>query len=193
MSVDLQLFILSYAIISLFYPQISLGTVDIFQGREAKIVIVSLVRNTGTFETENAPIGFLKVCVCSCEPTTALLKYLRQSSNRINVALSRAKHGLYVLGNASNLRKNKTWSTVLDEMELRGQIGPGIPIICPRHPDQTQLVSKPGDLTRYAPSGGCLLPCGTQLPCGHICPSVVSVVSHESSGDLDIHCAFVVP
>lgn len=99
---------------------------------------------------------------------------MRQSSNRINVALSRAKHGLIVLGNASNLRKNKTWSTVLDEMEVRGQIGPGIPIVCPRHPDQTQVVSNPGELDRFAPGGGCLLPCGTQLPCGHICPSVVS-------------------
>ncbi|EKM48784.1 uncharacterized protein PHACADRAFT_202401 [Phanerochaete carnosa HHB-10118-sp] len=95
---------------------ISLGTVDIFQGREAKIVIVSLVRNTGTFETESAPIGFLK------------------SSNRINVALSRAKHGLYVLGNASNLRKNKTWSTVLDEMETHGQIGPGFRLSAPATP-----------------------------------------------------------
>lgn len=42
-------------------PQIRLGTVDIFQGQEAKIVIVSLVRNTGAFETGSASIGFLNV------------------------------------------------------------------------------------------------------------------------------------
>ncbi|CCM04279.1 uncharacterized protein FIBRA_06450 [Fibroporia radiculosa] len=89
---------------------IRLGTVDIFQGQEAKIVIVSLVRNSGTFETGTASIGFLK------------------SSNRINVALSRAKHGLYILGNAANLRRNSTWSTILDEMEAREQIGHGLPI-----------------------------------------------------------------
>ena len=41
--------------------KIRLGTVDIFQGQEAKIVIVSLVRNTGSFETGSASIGFLKV------------------------------------------------------------------------------------------------------------------------------------
>lgn len=41
--------------------QVRLGTVDIFQGQEAKIVIVSLVRNSGTFETGSASIGFLKV------------------------------------------------------------------------------------------------------------------------------------
>jgi len=44
-------------------PQVRLGTVDIFQGQEAKIVIVSLVRNSGEFDTGNASIGFLKVAV----------------------------------------------------------------------------------------------------------------------------------
>ncbi|KAI0696188.1 hypothetical protein BC835DRAFT_1272285 [Cytidiella melzeri] len=134
--------------------QIRLGTVDIFQGQEAKIVIVSLVRNTGTYETHSASIGFLK------------------STNRINVALSRAKHGLYILGNASNLRKNATWSTIIDELEDRNQIGPSLPIVCVRHPDQAQMISQPGELSRFAPGGGCLLPCATKMPCGHICPAV---------------------
>ena len=46
-----------------FCLQIQLGTVDIFQGREAKIVIVSLVRNSGEFDAGSASIGFLKVRV----------------------------------------------------------------------------------------------------------------------------------
>ena len=46
-----------------FNLQVRLGTVDIFQGQEAKIVIVSLVRNSGEFDTGNASIGFLKVTV----------------------------------------------------------------------------------------------------------------------------------
>ncbi|KZT65176.1 hypothetical protein DAEQUDRAFT_539533 [Daedalea quercina L-15889] len=132
---------------------VRLGTVDIFQGQEAKIVIVSLVRNSGTFETGSASIGFLK------------------SSNRINVALSRAKHGLYVMGNAANLRRNETWSTILNEMEARDQIVHGIPVVCARHPDQVQTVTKAGELSRLAPGGGCLLPCGFRLACGHLCPS----------------------
>ncbi|KXN80629.1 Helicase required for RNAi-mediated heterochromatin assembly 1 [Leucoagaricus sp. SymC.cos] len=40
---------------------VRLGTVDIFQGQEAKIVIVSLVRNSGQIDTGSASIGFLKV------------------------------------------------------------------------------------------------------------------------------------
>ena len=47
-------------------PQVRLGTVDIFQGQEAKIVIVSLVRNSGEFDTGNASIGFLKVTISPC-------------------------------------------------------------------------------------------------------------------------------
>ncbi|KAH9887903.1 hypothetical protein C8Q73DRAFT_808008 [Cubamyces lactineus] len=132
---------------------VRLGTVDIFQGQEAKIVIVSLVRNSGQCDTGSASIGFLK------------------SSNRINVALSRAKHGLYILGNAANLRTNPTWSTILDEMESRNQVGSGFPVVCPRHPEQRNLISKPGELATIAPAGGCLLPCSHRMNCGHVCPS----------------------
>ncbi|KAF8265013.1 hypothetical protein EI94DRAFT_400563 [Lactarius quietus] len=133
---------------------IRIGTVDTFQGQEAKIVIISLVRNSGTFEEgQGASIGFLK------------------SSNRINVALSRAKHGLYILGNASNLRKNETWRTVLDEMDKEDQLGYGFPIICPRHPNARHIISEPGQIPLHAPAGGCARPCEYRLSCGHVCPS----------------------
>ncbi|KAK7060167.1 hypothetical protein VNI00_000931 [Paramarasmius palmivorus] len=92
---------------------IRLGTVDVFQGDEAKIVIVSLVRNSGTFEADGAPIGFLK------------------SSNRINVALSRAQHGLYIFGNAANLRQNDTWKTIIDEMEDKDELVTSMTICMP--------------------------------------------------------------
>jgi hypothetical protein len=57
------------------------------------------------------------------------------------------------MGNASNLRKNPTWSTIIDEMEKRGQIGPGFPIACGRHPDQVKMISAPGQLPKVAPLG----------------------------------------
>ncbi|KAH9038181.1 hypothetical protein EDB85DRAFT_526111 [Lactarius pseudohatsudake] len=141
---------------------IRIGTVDTFQGQEAKIVIISLVRNSGTFEEGKSSIGFLK------------------SPNRINVALSRAKHGLYILGNASNLRKNETWRTVLDEMEKEDQLGYAFPIICSRHPDERQLISEPEQIPTRAPGGGCLRPCEYSLSCGHVCPSMCHT-------DLDNH------
>ena len=57
------------------------------------------------------------------------------------------------MGNASNLRKNPTWRTILDEMEKQGQIGFGFPIVCARHPDQVKIISEPGQLPKVAPLG----------------------------------------
>ncbi|KAI3401213.1 hypothetical protein diail_11919 [Diaporthe ilicicola] len=57
---------------------VRLATVDNFQGEEAKVVIISLVRSN-----PQKRCGFLR------------------TSNRINVLLSRAKHGCYIIGNAT--------------------------------------------------------------------------------------------
>lgn len=57
------------------------------------------------------------------------------------------------MGNASNLRKNSTWSTILDEMEKEDQIGFGFPIVCARHPEQVKIISEPGQLPKVAPLG----------------------------------------
>ena len=65
------------------------------------------------------------------------------------------------------------WSQIIDEMENEDQVVDALQLICPRHPDQTQLITKPGEIGRFCPGGGCLLPCATQMPCGHICPSSV--------------------
>lgn len=57
-----------------------LATIDNFQGKEAKVVIVSLVRSNA----KNRP-GFLK------------------TPNRINVLLSRAQYRIYIIGNAETI------------------------------------------------------------------------------------------
>ncbi|KAI0332312.1 P-loop containing nucleoside triphosphate hydrolase protein [Cubamyces sp. BRFM 1775] len=143
--------------------RVLIRTIDNFQGEEAKIIILSLVRNAGGSEKDDAifghntkgrvNIGFLK------------------SENRTNVALSRAREGLYILGNAQNLSaKSKMWRTVLDELDKRDCLGNAFPVVCQRHPDAVQHVSKPGELPRLAPDGGCLLQCDTRLSCGHLCP-----------------------
>jgi len=60
---------------------------------------------------------------------------------------------MYILGNASNLRQNPTWRTIIDEMETKEQIGFGLPISCPRHPDQKAVITEPGELSQKAPEG----------------------------------------
>lgn len=46
--------------------QVRLGMVDIFQGQEAGIVIISLVHNSGQINSSSGSIGFLKVCPTAC-------------------------------------------------------------------------------------------------------------------------------
>ncbi|KDN37126.1 hypothetical protein RSAG8_10335, partial [Rhizoctonia solani AG-8 WAC10335] len=142
-------------------------TLDNFQGEEGEVIILSLVRNSGTpfdghvsslqYTGERSPIGFLRDEA--------------QSTNRANVGLSRAKHGMYIFGNAPELaRGSKMWATVLQELHQAGNIGTALPISCQRHPDYVKWIDQPGRLPIASPDGGCLLPCAEPLPCGHICP-----------------------
>ena len=67
-----------------------LSTVDNFQGEEAKIIIISLVRSN-----DERKCGFLK------------------TSNRINVLLSRARHGMYIIGNSYTASSVSMWAVSL--------------------------------------------------------------------------------
>lgn len=136
--------------------QIYLRTVDNFQGEEAKIVILSLVRNAGSADVldpkTNATIGFLR------------------SNNRSNVALSRAQHGMYILGNAEQLAgASDMWRSVVNDLADQGAVGPGFPICCKRH-GQVVFIDAPGKLPLVSPNGGCNQPCDkTLVKCGHKC------------------------
>jgi hypothetical protein len=128
-----------------------IATVDNFQGEEADVVILSTVRNNS-----QRKVGFLS------------------ESNRVNVALSRARKGLYILGNAALLSTSpsscKMWRDVLSLMQSRDQVkSDGIPLVCSLHPDRETLVKAPDDFDRCI-DGGCSLPCETRLNCGHQCP-----------------------
>ncbi|KAI1449992.1 hypothetical protein F5Y02DRAFT_406546 [Annulohypoxylon stygium] len=127
---------------------IRLATVDNFQGEEAKVVVISLVRSNNMNKC-----GFLS------------------TSNRINVLLSRAQHGMYLIGNANTYRHVPMWAKVLRILERNGNIGKELELQCPRHPNPEEplLVSKADDFLRIAPEGGCILRCDRRLPCGHSC------------------------
>ncbi|GES78947.1 P-loop containing nucleoside triphosphate hydrolase protein [Rhizophagus clarus] len=133
--------------------QVTLRTVDNFQGEEANIVIISLVRNSSK-EDDRGKIGFLK------------------STNRSNVLLSRAKHGMYLLGNAELMANEspKMWAKVIEILKSRDQVGDSFPILCPQHPNNRNKVKVPQQFSEFAPDGGCLESCGRKLDCGHLCP-----------------------
>ncbi|KAI1135213.1 hypothetical protein F5Y05DRAFT_185380 [Hypoxylon sp. FL0543] len=127
---------------------IRLATVDNFQGEEAKVVVVSLVRSNNANKC-----GFLS------------------TSNRINVLLSRAQHGMYLIGNANTYKHVDMWAKVLGIFAKNGNLGNALELRCPRHPNPVQplLVSKADDFLRVAPEGGCILRCDRRLSCGHAC------------------------
>lgn len=125
------------------------ATVDNFQGEEAKVVVVSLVRSNS-----ERRCGFLK------------------TSNRINVLLSRAKHGLYIIGNSETSRPVPMWAEVLSILERSGNLGTSLALCCPRHKETTIEVSVPDDFARFAPEGGCTRRCSSRLLCGHACPNM---------------------
>lgn len=124
-----------------------IATVDNFQGEEAKIVIISLVRSNNAQK-----VGFLK------------------TTNRINVLLSRAQHGMYLIGNSDTYSNVPMWTQVLDLLQAKGSVGKALGLCCPRHPDTEILVTNPDDFSRLSPEGGCQLACDRRLPaCGHRC------------------------
>jgi hypothetical protein len=124
-----------------------LATVDNFQGEEAKIVIVSLVRSN-----KEKRVGFLR------------------TTNRINVLLSRAQHGMYLIGNTETYSNTPMWGQVVSMLEAKDSVGTAFGLCCPRHPDTEIQVSQPDDFTRLSPEGGCDLACDRRLSgCGHRC------------------------
>lgn len=108
------------------------ATVDNFQGEEAKIVIISLVRRNG-----EGKVGFLR------------------SSNRINVLLSRAKQGMYLIGNRETYCSIPMWNNVISMLDATSSVSKALKSCCPRHPETDIAVSEPDDFDRLSPVGGC--------------------------------------
>lgn len=128
------------------------SSIDNYQGEESDIVIVSLVRSNS-----RGSIGFLK------EP------------QRVNVLLSRARHGMFILGNAATLERSAAgkavWGTIL--AMLGDNVMRGLPSVCQLHPeDEPVLLKSCDDFAMIRPNGGCNRPCRFRLSCGHVCPQM---------------------
>ncbi|ELU13047.1 hypothetical protein CAPTEDRAFT_103161, partial [Capitella teleta] len=120
--------------------------VDNFQGEENEIILLSCVRSNA-----DDKIGFLNV------------------SNRVCVALSRARKGFYCIGNISLLRKKSPlWENICSELDKDENVVDGIPCVCQNHSDSKFVARFPADFDQ-APLGGCHLPCSFRLQCGHTC------------------------
>ena len=77
------------------FEDLEIKTVDGFQGREKEIIIISFVRSN-----ENQQIGFLN------------------DVRRLNVAITRPKRKLIMIGDAETLSGNKVYAALLDEVPV---------------------------------------------------------------------------
>lgn len=128
-------------------PGVRIVTIDDYQGEENDVIILSLVRSNA-----ERKLGF-----CSIE-------------NRIIVALSRARYGMYILGDAEMFRQDDNWYKVLSKLEARGRVAQGMNLCCAKHPTDKSIVFAAEDFDTKAKHGGCHRKCNSLLPrCGHRC------------------------
>ena len=127
------------------FEGVKVCAVDNFQGEENDIILLSLVRSNS-----EGCIGFLG------------------ESNRICVALSRARKGFYCIGNFSLLKSQcKLWKEICDDLKTKEAIGDNLQLVCRRH-NNVRNVRWAREL-RQCELGGCTMPCGDRLECGHAC------------------------
>ncbi|KAL3493190.1 P-loop containing nucleoside triphosphate hydrolase protein [Aspergillus germanicus] len=131
-------------------------TVDSYQGEENEVVILSLVRSG------YKGIGFLSI------------------ANRVCVALSRARRGFYMFGNAKLLAEsNGLWGQVLwilGNMSAPPRVSQSLTLTCVKHKNKTDI-KDPADWKKV--NGGCEGACGETLECGHKCPVRCHSFSHD--------------
>lgn len=123
------------------YPGLRVTVVDNYQGEENDIVLLSLVRSN-----REGRLGFLA------------------TQNRILVSLSRARIGLFVLGDFEMLASNcEHWAAVVREVrglerELesagtrRELMGSAFTLFCQNHPQYITKLGKPEDI-KNCPEG----------------------------------------
>ncbi|KAK4460069.1 hypothetical protein QBC42DRAFT_333539 [Cladorrhinum samala] len=133
--------------------ELTVRTIDSYQGEENDVVLLSLVRSPK--EDAAWKVGFL------------------EDEHRAVVAVSRARCGFYLFGNIQNVLNAhdvsfdlwaKIWNGFAEQECV--QRSKGIPLVCQAHNNETWMkdVDDWGDNV-----GGCDKQCSQTRPCGHPC------------------------
>ncbi|XP_065567081.1 uncharacterized protein LOC136031433 isoform X2 [Artemia franciscana] len=128
--------------------QIRISVVANYLGEKDDIIILSLVRSN-----KDSNIGFLL------------------SLNRVCAVLSRAKHGLYIIGNMECLKsQSELWNRIYTTLNNMNEIGNQLDLVCQVHDTVTQ-VTNACDFAAVT-NGGCMQKCYAILNCGHLCQRI---------------------
>ena len=126
---------------------VQVETIDMFQGDENDIIIVSLVRSNN-----NGKIGFMK------------------EFNRRCVAQSRAKRQVIFVGNSKMFEKAQNWVTFIDLIKSDGVLSPQITIVCPKPEHRTETKIHVHTSEDFPKIEFCQQKCGMPfLKCDHKC------------------------
>ena len=124
---------------------VKIHTIDMYQGDENDFVIVSLVRSN-----HDKKIGFLA------------------EMNRRCVAQSRARCGVYFIGNADMFDGHQTWSPLMKKLHEMECVGDELQLVCKEHPDDPPFAV--GSSESLTLRSFCRVPCGKEMSCGeHEC------------------------
>ena len=150
---------------------IRVSSVDNYQGEECDIILLSLVRSNKKYE-----MGFLR------------------NFNRVCVSFSRAKIGLYIIGNINCItqaeilfkKKNRenigkkvdskmldVWEKIKNKANELSIIGDKLTLVCQNHKNKT-VITNDKDFEN-CPEGGCQEICQKRRNCGHVCEKTCHV------------------
>ena len=130
--------------------QLQIQTIDMYQGDENDIVIVSLTRSNDKFK-----VGFMK------------------ELNRRCVAQSRAKRLCVFIGNDKMFEDLQHWKWFIHNLQHNKSISNDLIITCPRLEHKTQTIIRVSDSTGFPRPDFCKKTCGLLMNCGlHKCPQL---------------------
>ena len=96
-------------------------TVDKFQGMERNVVVVSLVRSDKITESRTQRPDLVAFPASGGYPPQPSLGFA-ESPNRLNVALSRAKRLLIIVGNSRHFSRHDCYRRVFETVQARGRV-----------------------------------------------------------------------